>query len=182
MCCPHSCQPSTRLIGLTPALSFGAAAPAIFGKICRWQCCHGFLAVLFPGALNSRLPSCVARHYYLRSREENAWCSAVETLSLTGSCIRHVIGFVPPPAHSCSLPPKQLTNPALLLPSICFRQCPMCRAACHGGAGDCGTNLAMVSIIMSQFSRQYEERQKEVGRRARRGSRHHTTATFCVRL
>lgn len=40
----------------------------------------------------------------------------------------------------------------------------MCRAACHGGAGDCGTNLAMVSIIMSQFSRQYEERQKEVRR------------------
>eukprot|EP00752_Nemacystus_decipiens_P004359 g3983.t1 len=40
-------------------------------------------------------------------------------------------------------------------------QCPMCRAACHGGAGDCGTNLAMVSIIMSQFARQYEERQKE---------------------
>lgn len=42
------------------------------------------------------------------------------------------------------------------------QQCPMCRAACHGGAGDCGTNLAMVGIIMTQFSRQYEERQKEV--------------------
>ena len=40
----------------------------------------------------------------------------------------------------------------------------MCRAACHGGAGDCGTNLAMVSIIMSQFPRQYEARQKEVRR------------------
>ncbi|CAN0088435.1 unnamed protein product [Scytosiphon promiscuus] len=40
-------------------------------------------------------------------------------------------------------------------------QCPMCRAACHGGAGDCGTNLAMVSIITSQFGRQYEQRQRE---------------------
>eukprot|EP00903_Cladosiphon_okamuranus_P006847 g6669.t1 len=40
-------------------------------------------------------------------------------------------------------------------------QCPMCRAACHGGAGDCGTNLAVISIIKSQFPRQYEERQKE---------------------
>lgn len=38
----------------------------------------------------------------------------------------------------------------------------MCRAACHGGAGDCGTNLAMVSIIKSQFDRQYKEREKEV--------------------
>lgn len=38
----------------------------------------------------------------------------------------------------------------------------MCRAACHLGAGDCGTNLAMVSIIKSQFGRQYEEREKEV--------------------
>ena len=50
-------------------------------------------------------------------------------------------------------------------------QCPMCRAACHGEAGDCGTNLAMVSIIMSQFPRQYEERQKEVGT--------HERACFC---
>lgn len=41
-------------------------------------------------------------------------------------------------------------------------QCPMCRAACHGGAGDCGTNLAMVSIITSQFGSQYEQRKKEV--------------------
>ncbi|CAN0156777.1 unnamed protein product [Ectocarpus fasciculatus] len=40
-------------------------------------------------------------------------------------------------------------------------QCPMCRAACHLAAGDCGTNLAMVSIIKSQFGRQYEEREKE---------------------
>ncbi|CAN0198090.1 unnamed protein product [Ectocarpus sp. 6 AP-2014] len=40
-------------------------------------------------------------------------------------------------------------------------QCPMCRAACHLGAGDCGTNLAMVSIIKSQFGRQYEERENE---------------------
>ncbi|CAB1119097.1 unnamed protein product [Ectocarpus sp. CCAP 1310/34] len=40
--------------------------------------------------------------------------------------------------------------------------CPMCRAACHLGAGDCGTNLAMVSIIKSQFGRQYEERENEV--------------------
>lgn len=38
----------------------------------------------------------------------------------------------------------------------------MCRAACHGGAAGCGTNLAMVSIIKSQFGPQYEERQKEV--------------------
>lgn len=41
-------------------------------------------------------------------------------------------------------------------------QCPMCRAACHGGAGGCGTNLAMVSIIKSQFGAQYEDRRKEV--------------------
>ncbi|CAM9382576.1 unnamed protein product, partial [Pylaiella littoralis] len=40
-------------------------------------------------------------------------------------------------------------------------QCPMCRAACHGGAGGCGTNLAMVSIIKSQFGAQYEGRRIE---------------------
>lgn len=43
-----------------------------------------------------------------------------------------------------------------------FSQCPMCRAACHVTAGDAGTNVTLVNIILSRFRREYAARAREV--------------------